>query len=91
MRRAGDTLDVAMLRQCFAALDQKTPEPLAGDAHGAADAAERNPFQEQACAKTPVVGGDAVGLAALDAVTPTVVAVMVLCAVMKVPVFLGPG
>jgi hypothetical protein len=80
-----------MLRQCLEALDQKTQEPLEGDAHRTTDAAQRNPFYQQAFDKTTLVIGDEVLLEALNELAPTVVAVMILFAVVNVSVFLKLG
>jgi hypothetical protein len=42
----GDGLDMQMIRQRLAALDQKPQEPLESDPHRATDAAQGNPFYE---------------------------------------------
>jgi len=81
-------VDVEMIRQGLEALDQKTQEPLKGDAHRTTDAAQRNPLYQQAFDKTPLVIGDEVLLEALHELAPTVMTVMVLFAVMNVTVFL---
>jgi hypothetical protein len=87
----GDGLDMEMIRQGLEALDQKTQEPLEGDAHRPTDAEPRNALHQQAFDKTPLSSGDEVLLAALDKLAATVLAVMVLFAVMDVTVFLVLG
>ena len=87
----GDELDMEMIRQGLEALDQKPQEPLEGDAHRTTDAAQRHALHQQAFDQAPLISGDEVLLAALDKLAPTVVAVMVLFAVMNVPVFLKLG
>jgi hypothetical protein len=80
-----------MIRQGLEALDQKTQEPFEGDAHRTTDAAQRNSLHQQAFNKTTLVIGDEVLLAALDKLAPTVVAVMVLFAIVNVAIFLKLG
>ena len=77
-----------MIRQCLKALDQKTQEPLEGDAHRTTDAAQRNPLHQQAFDKTTFVIGDEVLLAALDELPATVMTVMILFAIVNVTIFL---
>jgi len=84
-------LDMQMIGQSLEALDQKPQEPLEGNAHRTTDAAQRNPLYQQAFDKTPLVLGDEVLLEALYELAPTIVAVMVLFAVMNVTVFLVLG
>jgi len=77
-----------MIRQGLEALDQKTQEPLEGDAHRTTDAAQRNPLYEQAFDETTLVLRNKVLLAALDELASTTVAVMILFPVVNVPIFL---
>jgi hypothetical protein len=69
-------------------LDQKPQEPLEGDAHRTTDAAQRNALHQQAFDQAPLISGDGVLLAALDKLASTVVAVMVLFAIVNVAIFL---
>jgi hypothetical protein len=88
---AGDRLDVEMIRQCLEAMDEKTQQPLEFDTHRATNAAQGNPFHKQAFdERTPFIR-DEVLLEALDKLASTVVAVMVLFAIMNVTIFLVPG
>ena len=87
----GDGLDMQMIRQGLEALDQKTQEPLEGDAHSATDAAQRNPLHQQPFDKTTLVSGDKILLKALDELPPTVVAVMILFTIMNVAILLKLG
>jgi hypothetical protein len=80
-----------MIRQCLEALDQKPQEPLEGDAHRTTDAAQRNPLHQQAFDQTTLVVGDKILLEALDELPPTVVAVMILFAIVNVAIFLKLG
>jgi hypothetical protein len=89
--RAGDRLDVEMIRQCLEALDQKSQEPLECDPHCTTNAAQRNPLYQQAFDERTLFSRDEVLLAALDNLAYTVVAVMVLFAVMNVTIFLILG
>jgi hypothetical protein len=72
-------------------LNQKPQEPLEGDAHRTTDAAQRNPLHQQAFDKATLVIGDEVLLEALNKLAPTVVAVMVLFAIVNVAIFLKLG
>ena len=86
-RRVGHGDDQARPRS----IGPETQEPLESDAHRTTDAAQRNPLHQQAFDQTPLISGDEVLLAALDKLAPTVVAVMVLFAVMNMPIFLVLG
>ena len=61
----GDGLDMQMIRQGLEALDQKTQEPLEGDAHRTTDAAQRNALHQQAFDQAPLFLRDEVLLAAV--------------------------
>ena len=89
--RASDRLDVEMSRQGLEALDQKTQEPLECTPHRTTNAAQGNPFHEQAFDERTLVLRDEVVLEAPDELPATVVAVMILFAVVNVPVFLVLG
>jgi hypothetical protein len=89
--RTGDGLDMEMIRQCFEALDEKTQEPLECHPHGTTNAAQRNPFEQQAFDQRTPVSHDAVLLVALDELPATVVAVMILLPVVNMTVFLLDG
>ena len=80
-----------MIRQGLKALDQKTQEPLEGDTHRTTDAAQRDPLHQQAFDETTLVLRDEVLLEALDELASTVVAVMILFAVVNVTIFLILG
>jgi len=89
--RAGDELDMQMIRQGCKALDEKTQEPLEGDPYRATNTPQRETLHQQAFDKTALVLRDEVLLTALDELASTVVAVMILFAIMNVPVFLILG
>lgn len=86
-----DGLDMPMSRQGREALDQTTQEPREGDAHRTTAAAQRNPLHQQAFDQTTPRLGDEVWLAALDKLAPTIVAVMLLLAIMNMAIFLQLG
>jgi hypothetical protein len=87
----GDRLDMQMIRQSCTALDETTQEPLACDTHRATHTPQREPCEQQAFDETTLVLCDEVWLAALDALASAVVAMMVLCAVVNVTIFLKLG
>jgi len=89
--RTGEGLDGERSRQGLHALAEQTQQPLARDAPGAAEASERNPLHQHAFAQTTLVIREAVWLAVRDALAPTVVAVMVLGVMVKVPMLLVRG
>src|SRR5262249_29540312 len=80
-----------MIRQRCKALDEKAQEPLEGDPYCTTDTSQGNALHQQAFDQTTLVIGDEVLLAALDKLAPTVVAVMVLFAIVNVPIFLKLG
>ena len=80
-----------MIRQGLKALDEKPQEPLECDPHRATNAAQRNPLHQQAFDERSRVLRDEVLFEALDKLAPTVVAVMVLFAVVNVTIFLILG
>ena len=80
-----------MIRQGLNALDEKAQQPLECDTHCATNATQRNPLHQQAFDERPCVLRDEVLLEALDKLAPTVVAVMILFAVVNVTVFLILG
>ena len=80
-----------MIRQRPKALDQKAHEPLECDTYSAADAAQRYPLHQQAFDESSCVLRDEVLFEAVDKLTPAVVALMVLFAVVNVTVFLILG
>jgi hypothetical protein len=80
-----------MIRQRLKALDQKAHQPLECDTYRATDTAPREPLHPQACDESASVLRDKVLFDAVDKLTPTVVALMVLFAVVKVTVFLVLG
>ena len=84
-------MDMQMLRQCLEALDQKTQEPLEGDAHRTTDAAQRETFQQQAFDERTLVLRDEVLFKTVDKLPSAVVAVMILFTVVNGPVFLKLG
>jgi hypothetical protein len=91
VRVAGDRLDIEMIGQGFKAVDNKAQEPLEFDSHGATNAAQRQAFQQQALDQNSCFLRDAVLLEALDKLTATVLALMVLLAIVNVTVFLELG
>jgi hypothetical protein len=79
------------IRQGLAALDQKTQEPLESDTYRATNITQGNSFHKQTFDEALLVSRDEVLLAALDKQASTIMAVMVLFAVMNVTVFLKLG
>jgi hypothetical protein len=77
-----------MIGQGLDALDEKPQKPLEGDPHRATNAAQGNPFPQQAFDKSPSSVRDEILLAALDELASTVLALVVLLAVMNVTIFL---
>jgi hypothetical protein len=84
----GDGLDVEMMRQCLIAVDEKAQEPLETNPYSAANTPQGDALHQQALSQIPLVIRDAVVLAALDKLASTVVAVMVLFAVVNGTIFL---
>ena len=80
-----------MIRQGLEALDQETQEPLEFDTHGTTNAVQRQALQQQALDQSSGVIRDEVLLQALDKLTATVLALMVLFAVVNVTIFLVFG
>ena len=64
-------------------MDQKTQEPLEGDAHRATDVAQRETFQQQAFNECTLVLRDEVLFKTVDKLPSAVVAVMLLFATVK--------
>jgi len=87
----GDRLDRQMSRQSCQALDEKTSEPLECDPSRTTDTASGNPCHYQAFDKTPLFLREEVWLAVRAKLASTIVAVMVLFAMMNVTIFLVPG
>jgi hypothetical protein len=79
----GDGLDMQMIRQGCKALDKKAQKPLEGDTDCTTNTPQRETFEQQAFDETTLVLRDEVLLAALDKLVSTVVAVMILFAVMN--------
>lgn len=88
---AGDRLDVEMIRQRLNTVNQKAQEPLESHTDSATNAAQGNPFHQQAFDERTCVICDEVLFEAVDKLTAAVVAVMVLFAVMNMAVFLVLG
>jgi hypothetical protein len=88
---AGDGLDVEMIRQRLNTVTQKAQEPLETHTDGATNAAQGNPFHQQALDERTCVIRDEVLFEAVDKLTAAVVAVMVLFAVMNEAIFLILG
>jgi hypothetical protein len=84
-------LDMQMIRQSLEALDQEAQEPLEFHTYRATDAAQRYPLHQQAFAQRSGVLRDKVRLETLDKLTPTVLALVILLAIVDVPVFLVLG
>ena len=91
VRVVGDRLDIEMIGQGFKAVDNKAQELLEFDSHGATNAAQRQAFQQQALDQNSCFLRDEVLLEALDKLTATVLALMVLLAIVNVTVFLELG
>jgi hypothetical protein len=72
-------------------LDQKPQAPLESDTHGTTNAAQRNPLDQQAFTQRPCGIRDQRLLGALDELASTVLALMILLAVMNVTIFLILG
>ena len=87
----GDRLDMQMVRQGCKALDEKAYKPLEGDTDRTTHTPQREPFEQQAFDEPTLVLRDEVLLAALDKLASTVVAVMILFAVVNVAIFLKLG
>ena len=80
-----------MIRQCRDALNPETYEPLAGDSPRTTHTAPCNPRHQQAFKQRSGVTSDARWLTACAKLAPTVLASMVLCAVVKVTILLICG
>jgi hypothetical protein len=80
-----------MIGQGFGAVDNKAQEPLEFDPRGATNAAQRQAFQQQALDQSSCFLRDEVLLEALDKLTVTVLALMVLLAIVNVTVLLILG
>jgi hypothetical protein len=80
-----------MIGQGFKTVDNKAQEPLEFDPHGTTNAAQRQALQQQALDQSSGVIRDEVLLKAIDKLTSTVLALMVLFAVVDVAVFLVLG
>jgi hypothetical protein len=80
-----------MIGQGVITVDEKAQQPLEFHAHGATNAAQRKAPQQQAFDQRSCVIRDEVLFEALDKLTSTVLALMVLFAVVNMPVFLILG
>jgi hypothetical protein len=80
-----------MIRQRLEALDQETQEPLALDTHRATDAAQREPLHQQAFDERPCVLRDEVLFETVDKLPSTLLALMILFAVVNATVSLVLG
>jgi hypothetical protein len=80
-----------MIREGLEALDQKAQEPLERDTHRATDAAQRDPFYQQAFDQRSGIIRDKVLFEAVDKLPATVLALMMLFAVVNatIPLVLG--
>jgi hypothetical protein len=88
---ASDGLDVEMIRQRLNTVNQKAQEPLETHTDSTTNAAQGNPFHQQAFNERTCVIRDKVLFEAVDKLTAAVVAVMVLFAVVNMTVFLVLG
>ncbi len=88
---ARDRLDMPMIRQGLETGDDKSQEPLEPDLDRTANAAKRETFQQQALNEITRFIRDEVVLEAIDKLTATVFALMVLFAVVNVTIFLLLG
>jgi hypothetical protein len=80
-----------MIGQGLKTLNQKAQEPFEPNTHRATHAASRKPLHKQAFDESPSVVRDQILLQALDKRASTVVALMVLFAVVNVSIFLILG
>jgi hypothetical protein len=80
-----------MIWQGLKALDEKSQEPLEGDTHRLTNAAQRKAFQQQAFDERPLVLRNKILFAALNELAATVVALVILFAIVNVPIFLVLG
>jgi hypothetical protein len=80
-----------MIGQGFKTGDNKAQESLAFDPHGTTNAAQRQALQQQPLDQISGVIRDEVQLKAIDKLTSTVLALMVLFAIVDVAVFLVLG
>ena len=81
---AGDGVDMQMIRQRLNALHEKPQSNADGTTH----ASQRNPFQQQPFNQHPGVLWEEILLAALHKLASTIVAVMIVLAVINVPIAL---
>jgi hypothetical protein len=87
----GDWLDMKMIRQCLEALDQETSEPLEVDPHRTTDTRQRYSLPQPAFDQRSAVIRDGVLCEAVDKLTATVIALMVLFAMVDVAIVLVLG
>jgi len=80
-----------MIWQRLNALKQKSQQPLEGDSHRPTNAAQRYPLHQQACNQRSGVLRDEVLFEAIDKLTSTIFALMILLAIVDVTVFLILG
>jgi hypothetical protein len=80
-----------MIGQGLKTLNQKAQEPFEPDTHHATNASQRNPLHKQAFDESPSVVRDKILLQALDKLASTVVALMILFALVNVSIFLILG
>jgi len=89
--RTGDGVDMQRIQQGFPALDAATSDPLEGAPYGAPHTPQRDTCAHQAFAETSLGLRAAVWRAVRDQRVSTVVAVMMVYAVVKVSSFLQRG
>jgi hypothetical protein len=82
---------VALIRECLATLDEQPHHPLEFDTHCTTNATQCNPFHQQAFDARTFVLRDEGWLETLDKLASSIMAVMVLFAIMNVTIFLLPG
>src|SRR2546421_10747990 len=80
-----------MIRQGLDTLDEKSQQPFERDPHGATNATQGDLLHQQTFDEAPLFTRDEVLLAALDKLASTVVAVLLLHAVVNVAIFLVLG
>jgi hypothetical protein len=84
-------LDMQMIGQYLKTPDEKAQEPLETHTHRTTNATQRNPLHQQAFNQRSGVLRDESLLKSYDKLAPTVLASMVLFAVVDVTIFLIPG
>ena len=88
---AGARWNVVLIRECLATLDEQPHQPLEFDTRCTTHAAQCNLFHQQAFDARTFVLRDEGWLETLDKLASSIVAAMVLFAIMNVTIFLKLG